>query len=188
MIDAKGVKKFNQLFNEYYPRFIRFAMGYVRNEYIAEDFVSEAFTVYWENLKDLDPDTKPQAYILTVIRNKCLNHLQHLKIKNRIKSEITQHAEWKLNLSINTLEACNPDFLFSDEIQLIINETLNSLPDKTKQIFILSRFENLTYSEIARRMNLTDKSIEYHISKALEKFRISLKEFMYILVFVFLQK
>lgn len=185
---APDIKNFNYLFNEYYPRFIRFAIGYVRDEQVAEDFVSEAFTAYWENLQNLEPDTKPQAYILSIIRNKCLNHLQHLKVRSRVKEEMSQHAEWKLNLSISTLEACDPDFIFSDEIQLIINKTLSKLPEKTRQIFILSRYEALPYSEIAQRMNLTNKSIEYHISKALELFRLSLQEFIYILAFIFLLK
>lgn len=185
---AYDIRNFNQLFNEYHPRFIRFAVSYVRDEQAAEDFVSEAFAAYWENLQNLPHDTKPQSYILSIIKNKCLNYLKHLKVRHRVKSELGQDAEWKLNLSISTLEACNPDFIFSDEIQQIINNTLSALPLKTRQIFILSRYESLTHNEIAKRMNLSNKSIEYHISKALDRFRISLKEFIYILAFIFLLK
>ena len=60
------IQSFNQLFNEYYERFIRFAQGYVKERETAEDFVSEAFTLFWENCENLLSDTKPQAYILTI--------------------------------------------------------------------------------------------------------------------------
>lgn len=155
---------------------------------MAEDYVSEAFTVYWENRGELSPDTNPQAYILTVVKNKCLNHLQHLQIRNRVKQQLEDHESWKLSLSINSLEACNPDFIFSSEIKEIVDATLKKLPPKTKQIFILSRFQHLTYNEIAEKMNLSNKSIEYHMSRALEKFRIALKDYIYLFSLLFLLK
>jgi len=62
-------------------------------------------------------------------------------------------------------------------MERIIAETLQSLPKKTRQIFVLNRFEGLSYNEIAEKMNLSNKTIEYHISKALGKLRISLKDF-----------
>lgn len=188
MSEFTNIQQFNQLFNEFYPRFIRFAYGYVRDEQMAEDFVSEAFTVFWENREELPSETIPQAYILTVVKNKCLNQLKHLQIRNRVKQQLGEQAEWKLNLSINSLEACNPDFIFSNEIKEIVDATLKKLPPKTKQIFILSRFQNLTYNEIAEKMNLSNKSIEYHISRALEKFRIALKDYIYLLPLLFLLK
>ena len=188
MNSVTDIRNFNQLFNEYYSRFVRFAYGYVKDFHLAEDFVSEAFAVFWENRESLSPDTKPQAYILTVVKNKCINHLQHLQVRNRVQQEISENAEWKLTLSINTLEACNPDHIFSDEIRKIVDATLGKLPEKTKQIFILSRFQNLTYGEIAEKMNLGTKSIEYHMSKALAKFRIALEDYICLLLLLLLLK
>lgn len=179
------IQNFNLLFNEYHDRFIRFAQGYVKEREAAEDFVSEAFTLYWENREKLLSDTKPQAYILTIVKNKCLNHLEHLQMRQRTENLMNDHAEWRLSLSINTLQACDPEFLFSQEIKQIIEKTLQSLPEKTRQIFILSRFESFSYIEIAEKMNLSTKSIEFHISKALNQLRLSLKDFIYLLPFLF---
>lgn len=172
------IQYFNTLFNEYYPRFIRFAKGYVKDESLAEDFVSDAFTIFWENRENLLPNTVAPAYILTIVRNKCLNHLKQVQIQHRVKKEINEHTKWLLSMSINTLEACDPDFLFSDEIQQIIDKTLNKLPSKTRQIFILNRYQGFSYKEIAEKMNLSTKSIEFHISKALSQFRLALKDFV----------
>jgi RNA polymerase sigma-70 factor (ECF subfamily) len=182
------MQAFNQLFNDYYLRFVRFAQGYVKDRSVAEDFASEAFTCYWENRKELLADTNPPAYILTIIKNKCLNHLYHQRIRQRVENELSDHAGWLLDTQINTLEACDPDFIFAQEIQKIVSRTLESLPQKTRQIFILSRYECFSYKQIAEKMNLSQKAIEFHISKALRLLRISLKDFTFsgILFFLFL--
>lgn len=183
MKTLSDIQSFNCLFNEYYRRFVCFAIGYVHDEQIAEDIVSEAFTAFWENRERLSPTTKPQVYILTIIKNKCLNHLKHIQIREQVKKEINEHADWILSLKISTLEACDPSFLFSDEIQKIIDDTLKKLPSKTRQIFILNRYQGFSYKEIAKRMNLSNKSIEFHISKALAQFRLALKDFILYLIF-----
>lgn len=186
MESFSDIRNFNLLFNEYHERFIRFAIGYVKDRQTAEDFVSEAFTAFWENRRQLSPDTNPPAYIMTIIKNKCLNHLQHQQMQQRVASALRDHSEWVFQTKISTLEACDPDFLFSEEIQQIIDATLNQLPKKTRQIFLLSRNHKLTYKEIAEKTNLSQKTIEFHISKALYQFRLSLKDFIgTLLLFLF---
>ncbi|MFY9115669.1 MAG: RNA polymerase sigma-70 factor [Bacteroidales bacterium] len=172
------MKQFNNLYNQYSERFIRFAEGYVNNRQVAEDFVSEAFTIYWEKKDSLLPNTNPQAYILTIIKNRCLNYLQSLQITQRVKRDLNEQAQWKLKVSIQSLQACDPDFMLSNEIQLIIDATLQNLPEKTREIFILHRFHGVSYKDIARQMRLSNKAVEFHISKALRCLRISLKDFI----------
>ncbi len=186
MDSFSDIQSFNLLFNEYYRGFIRFAQSYVKERETAEDFVSEAFTLYWENRKGLSPEIIPQAYILTIVKNKCLNHLQHIQVRQRTENILSEHETWKMSLSINTLQACNPEFLFSEEIKQIIQQTLRNLPKKTRLIFIMNRFEDLSYNEIAGKMHLSTKSIEYHISKALVELRLSLKDFYILIPFFFI--
>lgn len=112
MSTLSQLKEFNKLFNEYNERFIRFACGYVKERLVAEDIVSEAFMTYWENRQKLKPDTNPPAYILTVIKNRCLNYLQRERTRLRVTEELKNHENWVLQTKINTLEACDPDFLF----------------------------------------------------------------------------
>jgi RNA polymerase sigma-70 factor (ECF subfamily) len=140
MESFSDIKGFNKLFNDYNERFIRFAVGYVKDRQAAEDFVSEAFASFWENKSHLSLDTKPPAYILTIVKNKCLNHLQHQQVQQRVKEELRDHADWVLQTKISTLEACDPDFLFSEEIQLIIDATLQKLPLKTREVIISASF------------------------------------------------
>lgn len=182
MNSSNDIQTFNSLFNEYYSRFIHFAIGYLKDEQVAEDFVSEAFTIYWEKRNELIKDTIPQAFILNIIKNKCLNHLKHTQIRKRVTNELRDHSEWLLQTKISTLEACDPDFIYSQELQDIIDNTLKRLPKKTQQIFSFSRDLGLTYKEIAVETNLSQKAVEFHISKALHQLRLSLKDFASLLV------
>lgn len=185
MTHPTDILNFNKLYNDYYQQFVRFAMGYVRDEAKAQDFVSDAFAAYWESKATLISNTNAQGYILTIVRNKCLNYLQHKKIKLRAIEELTDHAQWLLNTKINTLEACNPDKIFSQEIQQIIENTINKQPQRTAQIFRMSRFEQLTHREIAENVKLSTKSVEYHISKVLAELRIQLKDFIITILILF---
>ena len=185
MIHPTDILNFNKLYNDYYQQFVHFAMGYVRDEAKAQDFVSDAFAAYWECKNTLLTDTNAPGYILTIVRNKCLNYLQHKKVKLKAIEELTDHAQWVLNTKINTLEACNPEKIFSQEIEQIIENTLEKLPQKTAQIFQMSRYELLTHREIAQQLKLSTKSVEYHISKALSELRINLKDFLISILLIF---
>ena len=91
----------------------------------------------------------------------------------------------EINSLALTLEACDPEELFSSEAQRLIDETLESLPEKTRTIFIMSRYENKSHKEIAEHLDLSTKSIEFHISKALGVLRKRLKDYLpFFLIFL----
>ena len=182
MSNLYDISTFNKLFNEHYRQFVRFALGYLRDEAKAQDFVSDAFASYWEKKETLAEDTNAPAYILTIVRNNCLNYLQHKKIKARAAEELSDHAQWVLDTQINTLEACNPNKIFEAEVNQIIEITIDKLPDRTAQIFRMSRYEHLSHRDIANKLDLTTKSVEYHITKTLNELRHNLKDFLTIAV------
>lgn len=88
-------------------------------------------------------------------------------------------------MRISSLEACNPQSLFSEEIQQLFDKALETLPEKTRRIFMMSRSDEKSYKEIAEAMNLSTKSIEFHMSKALSVLRIALKDYLPLLLPVF---
>ena len=183
MEHSSELKAFNQLFADYQQKFIRFANQYVKDEDIAEDFTMEAFMQYWEKRHTLKTESNIPAYILTIIKNKCINYLQHIQIKEDVNERLKNHAEWELNTRISTLEACNPEELFSTEVREIINHTLASLPKQTRQIFIMSRYENKSHKEIAETLDMTTKGVEYHIAQALKKLHANLKDYLPFILF-----
>ncbi|MDR1200757.1 MAG: RNA polymerase sigma-70 factor [Tannerellaceae bacterium] len=169
---------FKQLFANYYGRFVRFADTYVRDWTVAEDFTTEAFMYYWEHRDSLDTNLNIPAYILTIIKNKSLNYLEHLQVREATAKRMRSHAEWELHTRITTLEACNPDELFAVEVMEIVTKALASMPKKTREIFELSRFHNKSYKEIATQLGLSEKSIEFHISKSIKLLRSKLKDYL----------
>ena len=181
---SADLKAFNQLFADYQGRFIRFANIYVRDIAVAEDFTIEALMQYWENRNTLKADSNVPAYILTIIKNKCINYLQHIQVREDASEHLKNHAEWELNTRISTLEACNPEELFTAEAQEIVNKTLASLPEQTRRIFIMSRYENKPYKEISETLGMTTKGVEYHISQDMKKLHDNLKDYITRLVFL----
>lgn len=88
-------------------------------------------------------------------------------------------------MRISSLEACEPEALFSAEVQELIKKTLDKLPEKSSRIFMMSRYEGKSYQTIARETSLSVKSVEFHISKALTALRKDLKDYLPALLSVF---
>ena len=183
----QDIVSFNQLYRDFEKRFVRFADSYVRDISVAEDITIESMMYYWENRTSLETDTNAPAYILTVIKCKCLNHLRHQRVCEEYSEQAQAYYEWELNTRINTLEACEPYELLTDEIQELVNKALSEMPEKTRKIFMLSRYENKTYKEIALLMDISDKGVDFHIQKALKILRCYLKDYFPLFLYIFLK-
>ena len=146
---------FNKFFTENQHRFIRFAWTYTRDEVVAEDIVMESLMAYWENRDHMTPEINPAAYVLTVVKNKCLNYLRHLQLVNDVSDRVASHSEWELSNRIATLDACEPNALFASEVQDIIDRVISRLSATTARIFLLSRYDNKSHKEIAEIMGKT---------------------------------
>lgn len=183
MDNRVDLKLFNHLFVTYQRRFIRFAYTYVRDWTVAEDLITEAFMYYWENGGALPADSNVPAYILTTVKHKCINHLQHVQVQEEVTGQLHKHAEWALRTRIATLEDCNPNELFSEEVRQIVARTLAALPEQSRRIFQLSRYENKTHKEIASLLGITPKGVEFHIAKVLRELRSRLKDYCPLFVY-----
>lgn len=182
---SEDIKELSRLLESYKGRFISFANSYVQEFSVAEDFTMEAFMDYWEMREVLQPDSNVPAYILTLIKHKCLNYLKRKQLQEDVSQRLRTVAEWELNLQISSLEVCEPTELFITEIKEIVNRTLQQLPEQTRRVFLMSRVGNKTRKEIADELNMTSKGVEYHISKALAALRVNLKDYYTILPFLF---
>ena len=176
-MDAEN-RTFSQLYVNYHSRFVRFANTYVRDVPVAEDIVSDAIIYYWENRNRLPHDTNAPAYILTTIKNKCLNHLEHIRVKENALNELQANAQWDMDTRIATLSALEPTELYSTEIQEMVNKALRKLPEKTQMVFRKSRFEQLSNKEIAINCNMSIKTVEAYITAALKLLHKELNDYL----------
>lgn len=170
------VLAFNQLYEDYNQRFIRFAKSYVVADKVAEDIVNDSFMYYWEN-KQAIADHNIPAYLLTVVKHKCLNYLKRLSLEQQVKSRCQSLEGWELQLKIDTLEACKPEKLLSDEIQALVKKALDSMSKQTREVLIRSRYQSQSNKAIAAALDISVKAVEYHITKALKILRVVLKDY-----------
>lgn len=178
MDEKTNIRIFNTIFATHRERYIRFAFSYTYNKEVAEDLVTESLMYYWENRERLQDVKDIPLYILVTLKNKCLDYLQHERTWNHIAENLLSDKEWELQMRISSLEACEPETLLSDEVQRLVDQALDKLPEKSRRIFIMSRYEGKNYDTIARESNLSVKSIEFHISKALKIMRKELKDYL----------
>ena len=184
MDEKADIKRFNNIFVTHRDRYIRFAYSYTYNQETAEDLVTESLMYYWENRHRLEEVKDIPLYILVTLKNKCLDYLQRERTWNNIAENL---LFWENSVPlpvVQNMEACEPETLFSNEVQELVNQALAKLPEKSRHIFIMSRYEGKNYQTIAKETNLSVKSIEFHISKALNLLRKELKDYLPCLLFV----
>jgi len=179
MIDKSGeFDNFSSLFEQYKKPYTFFAYSYVRDMNEAEDIYMDVMMRLWENRKELTGDTHFPSYILTAIKNRALNYLRQQNTVTDANQNLTELQQLEMDLQISSLEACDPTELFTDEIQQIVQTTLDDMPENTRLIFFRSRYENKTNREISNELDINIKTVEYHISKALKALRKNLKDYL----------
>lgn len=176
---------FGKLFMEYHDRYVAIAKSYVRDEAAAEDIVSECFTTFWDRRGSIELKSSPEAYILKSVKNRCLNWLRDnsrlLNAEGPMDPDL--NAKVKAMLSeISVIENDEMGSIFSSEVESIFRRFLDDMPDLSRNIFMASRFEDLTYDEIAAKYGVSPRKVKREIQKALEILRASLKDYLPLLL------
>lgn len=170
--------EFEDNYSQYFRRCVLFARSYVFDQKIAESIAADALSLYWERRSAGEEIQMVLPFLFSVIRNKALRHLRHERLKSKVHDDMSRDIRDELQFRIEALESCDPHTLFAGDVQKILHDTLDSLGRKTDRVFELSRFHGMTNREIAEKMGITEKTVEYHISKALKALRISLKDYL----------
>ncbi len=141
---------------------------------MAKEIVQESFINLWEKRQSIDISKSVKSYLTTSIRNKCLNYLRDTK---KFNTEIILS-----DVLFQEVDFEQSDKLIEKELNNKINNAIDDLPEKCKEIFQLNRFENLKYKEIAVKLNISIKTVETQMSKALKHLRKKLKDYLLILI------
>ena len=167
---------FESLFNQYYEHLCNFAFQFLKEKAASEEIVQDIFFKLWEKRTDLNIETNLKSYLFSSVRNSCLNQIKHLEIRDNYKI----HNEKEIQHTENQ----NFDSVIENELEFQIDEAISSLPVERQRIFKLSRFEGKKYKEIAEELNISVKTVEGQMSKALKFMREELKEYLPFLVFI----
>lgn len=184
---------FEYLFKNYYPRLYGYAIRFVEDEETARDIIQECFLRFWEK-RELLAAVSVTSLLFAMVRNGCLNYLKHLSVveKHQIEYLAAIDGEERLYYTDFSLDAEYK--LLYDELQEQIGFVIGTLPERCREVFLLSRFEGLKNKEIAERLQISVTAVEAHISKALLRFSRHFKDkypvdiYIIILAWVILNK
>jgi RNA polymerase sigma-70 factor, ECF subfamily len=145
----------------------------------AKEAVHTGFIRLWENRESISSESSVKAYLSKIVTNICLDMLKHNKMRDVYAKQVIRAASID-----SSLENCNPSEL--KQLTIDIEHALDALPKQMRKIFELSRYQGLKYAEIASVLNLSIKTVETQMSRALVKLRQKLSHYLTVfLIFVF---
>ena len=176
--------RFEDIYLSYFSKMKYFAKEYVISEEDAENIVPEVFVELWENKEMLNMHMNLIAYLFTTIKNKCLNHLRHKLVVQETASKLQEEYTISLRMNLDSLEAFDNNLFSDQDIEKIISRALDTLSEKCRTIFIMSKIEGKKQKEIAQELNISINTIETQMGIAYKKLRIELKDYFPILLFI----
>ena len=160
---------FNNLFNELYPSLVFYAQEYIEDLEVSKDIVQNVFVRYWSRFSESNQKVNAKNYLYRSVYNASIDFIRH---------NIVEQKRMARYLYLNdTFEIMN-DLVIEDEMRSCIEKAKKNLPKKCGKIFYMSRDEGLSYKEIAEKLELSVKTVETQVSKALRVFRDQLSEYM----------
>jgi len=164
---------FTGIYSAYSGRLKRFIISYTNDNNLADDVVQETFILLWEIREILNPEKSLLAFLLTIAKNKALNILK------KQKSSLSSHTKYQeimfreMELNIQSLEYLDPHDLIVKDLESVIKKALSKLPSKTRDIFEMSRYSGIKNKDIAEKLDISIKTVEYHLTKALGELKVS---------------
>jgi RNA polymerase sigma-70 factor (ECF subfamily) len=179
----KNNKAFQKLFFTYHARLVLFANKFTGDLQISQDLVQDAFLKLWEKTKNETTIVSPKAYLFQAVKNSCLNHHRHVSVRHSFEEELT--------VKINSLEKSayfeNNDplqSLLELEIEDKIEDIIKAMPEKCREVFKMSRKDFLKNKQIAKELDISEKMVEKHISKALMLLRSGISDYLSIFILI----
>lgn len=176
---------FKELYYRYFNAVLFYANQYLFNEEEAKDVAQDTFVSLWNSRKTLDYEQNIRAFIFTIARNKCLNILRTRLNKRKYHSTIQRRDA---ELSYMVLKDESAERAICNEVEQLVNEALSELPEQYRNVFEMNRARGMTYSEIAKELNLSVKTIEVRMMRVLQVLRRKLKDYIvFIPIFIIIQ-
>jgi len=166
-IKSSSKDAFEVLFKAEFENIRFFIFHYTGDSDVAADLAQDTFLTLWDTRHRIDPTQNLRSYLYTIARNKALNHLSMLRTRMTDSIERSGFDNMVRALTDDSLVS----IIDSLDMKRIIDVTYNELPDLVRTIFVMSRKEGLSYEEIARKLEISVKKVEFNISKALKIFR-----------------
>lgn len=160
---------FRELFFDFYPSLCVFAGRYIASPATCEDIVQDTFFHLWEKRKKIEPSSSFRNLLITSVKNNCIDYIR--------KQSVRRHHAERETITKDAIDT--PEEIYTvRELEEMLYTALEKLPENVRRAFELSRFERMTYNQIAGEMAISPKTVEAYISKALSVLRVELKDFL----------
>lgn len=159
---------FCELYASYKNRLIYFAMRFLKSREYAEDVFQDAFTVIWQGRRFINPDTSFSSYLYTIVRNRVLNQLRDLDNQDKLKEQILAQA---VDYTEDTKHR-----IMADDLRHLIACAMQQLTVRQREVFRMSREEQMSHQEIADALGISINTVQEHISTSLRVLRVYLEK------------
>jgi RNA polymerase sigma-70 factor (ECF subfamily) len=171
----KGEEKaYRQLFDRFYERLCMLACQFVEDRFLAESFVGDVITSIWENRETLQIHTSLEAYLAQSVKNRCINYLEHLHVRRQAEQVLAERLKERQQDFLS-----DDDYpltkLMAQELEEALTKAVDALPTACREVFRLSRMDEMTYPEISERLGISVNTVKYHIKNALVQLHEQLK-------------
>jgi RNA polymerase sigma-70 factor (ECF subfamily) len=166
-----GKEAFSLLFKTYYKDMVLFGGNFLPDRAACEDIVQSIFLKLWSERATLLIDTSLKSYLLRAVRNACLDEIRHQNIRH-------EHENYVLSNNMYDDLVDTENYILYSDLQKHLDHALERIPTSYREAFEFNRFEGLKYREIAEKLNVSERTVEVRISKAIDLLRIYLREFL----------
>lgn len=167
---ADDLKSFELLFHQLNRNLVLFCDTFIHNEYASEELVSDVFVHLWNNRSTLDRIDNPKSYLYTAVKNKALNHLKKF-------SHLQLHVD--LSDELKLVDGTDPNIMLErKEFFLRVDSIVAKLPAQTLLVFRLIKEDGMKYKEVAQLLNISPRTVQTHMRRALQKISLLLGAYM----------
>jgi len=178
-------KALESLFYVYFPRLNDFAKNIVKDDLISQDIVQEVFVKVWEKRSEIE-SIHFEAFLFRLVRNRCIDYIKHLKVVSNRMQDFQISSRYEELYRVDFI-GNQPYVLIEKELKEKIEKTIQNLPDRCREVFVMSRMNGMKNKEIAEELNINIKNVERHLKRALQSFRKEFsEEFPLALIFLVL--
>ena len=179
---------FEYLFKRFYPRLLGYAIRFVQDEDVAKDILQECFMNFWEK-RQLLSAVSISSLLFLMVRNACLNYLKHHMLANYLSIDYLSTLDGEEKLYSADLMFSTDENILYEDLKTQIDTALSKLSPRSREIFLLSRFDGMKNKEIAELLGISTTAVEKHISKSLKVISDYLKDnssyYQYIVIMSF---
>ncbi|MBW8325267.1 MAG: RNA polymerase sigma-70 factor [Prolixibacteraceae bacterium] len=168
-------KAFRLIMDHWYLRLYNFANGYLDHAENTKEVLQDVFLKLWDNRQKLAEQTNLNAYLFTLTRNRCIDLIRRERLMLQFRTD-KQDEYLRLTENFDALSDPILDDLFALELQAEINRAVSGLPEQCRKVFIMSRTNGLKNKEISVSLELSEKTVESHLTKALKTIKLALEQ------------